>query len=330
MIKELEQIKLSSQNKINQCKSIQDIENCKSQLLGKAGQITELFKQLSSLNKEEKSQTGKALNTVKNDILIQIKTKETELINDHLNKKLIENSIDASLPPTQPLKGHLHPIPETIKKITSIFDRLGFCVKEGPEIENEFYNFEALNIAKDHPARDMHDTFYLSPGTLLRTHTSPIQIRCMQQQAPPIRLLAPGKVYRCDADPTHSPVFHQIEGLYVDKDVSFANLKATLTFFLNELFGKDKKIRFRSSYFPFTEPSVEVDVDFGGKWLEILGAGMVHENVFKSVNYDSEKISGFAFGLGIERIAMLYHNIPDIRLFYENDLRFLKQFGENI
>eukprot|EP01047_Picozoa_sp_COSAG01_P003812 COSAG01_NODE_118_length_25424_cov_2255.533641_16_plen_327_part_00 len=326
MLENVKLIENESQNQIQACKTLQDIEECRSQFLGKSGQVTDLLKQLGKVPPADKPKFGQSLNQLKQQINHALKNKQTTLETAQLNEKLLANTSDCTLPSSHPKQGHKHPIPETIDHIHNILKRMGFVVEEGPEIENEFYNFEALNIPKDHPARAMHDTFYLDVNTLMRTHTSPIQIRCMQEQKAPIRLIAPGKVYRCDADPTHSPVFHQIEGLYIDKNVSFANLKATLNFFLKELFGHNKKLRFRSSYFPFTEPSVEVDVDFNGKWLEILGAGMVHENVFKAVNYDPETTQGFAFGLGIERIAMLRHNIPDIRLFYENDLRFLRQF----
>jgi len=323
---ELDHLKKKGTEQINHCSTLQDLEKCKSNFIGKNGSITNHLKQLKSLSPEEKSQLGKRLNHLKNDFLSLFKEKQQSLEKKQLDEKLQSNAQDVTLPPIQLKKGSKHPIPETISHVHSILKRMGFIIEEGPEIENEFYNFEALNIPKDHPARAMHDTFYLDANTLLRTHTSPIQIRCMEKQNSPIRLIAPGKVYRCDADPTHSPVFHQIEGLYIDKNINFGHLKATLNFFLKELFGKSKKLRFRSSYFPFTEPSVEVDVDFNGKWLEILGAGMVHENVFKAVKYDPKTTQGFAFGLGIERIAMLRHNITDIRLFYENDLRFLRQF----
>lgn len=326
MLAQIKKLEQESQLNITHCQTLQDIEHYKASYTGKNGELTLLLKQLKSLSSEEKSQMGKTLNNLKNHILSLLKERQVYLEKKLIDEKLKNNSKDITLPPIHLRKGSKHPIPETIHHIHQILKRMGFVIEEGPEIENEFYNFEALNIPKDHPARAMHDTFYLNAKTLLRTHTSPIQIRCMEKQKSPIRLIAPGKVYRCDADPTHSPVFHQIEGLYIDNNINFGHLKATLNFFLKELFGQNKKLRFRSSYFPFTEPSVEVDVDFNGKWLEILGAGMVHENVFKSVNLNPETTQGFAFGLGIERIAMLRHNISDIRLFYENDLRFLKQF----
>jgi phenylalanyl-tRNA synthetase alpha chain len=238
--------------------------------------------------------------------------------------------VDLTIPGRRPPLGHKHPLVQTMEDLVEVLTRLGYTIAEGPEVEMDHYNFEALNIPKDHPARDMQDTFYVSDEVLLRTHTSPVQVRVMESQPPPIKIIAPGKVYRCDADITHSPMFHQIEGLYVDRNVSFADLKGTLEEFVHEIFGPEFRIRLRPSFFPFTEPSAEVDISCdhlaGGEWLEVLGAGMVDPAVFEAVGYDPEEWSGFAWGLGVERVAMLRYGISDIRLFFENDLRMLRQF----
>lgn len=331
----LEKIALEA---ISNSETLLDIDNQKTRFLGKQGELTALLKHVATLSADEKRTIGMQTNLVKERISLAIQERKDYLEKNELAKKLEQDSLDVTLPTQLYLAGHSHIISQTISHITTIFSRLGFSVKTGPEIETDWFNFEALNIPKDHPSRDMHDTFYISDQYLLRTHTSPVQIRTMKEQKPPIRILAPGKVYRCDADATHSPIFHQIEGLVVDSHITFADLKGTLEFFLKELFGKDKKVRFRPSYFPFTEPSTEVDVQCvhcngtgcpsckHNGWLEILGAGMVHENVFKHVNYDPKRVTGFAFGLGVDRIAMLLHGIPDIRLIYENDNRFLEQF----
>ena len=304
--------------------------------LGKKGKLPGLMKELRNASPEEKPQLGKDINLLKQHVENKINSKGACL--GTKSSKKSDETFDTTLPGRKELTGTLHPITQVMEEITSIFFGLGFQVEEGPEIETDYYNFEALNIPKDHPARDMQDTFYIEDETVLRTHTSPVQIHTMENREPPLRIIAPGKVYRCDSDVSHTPMFHQIEGLMVDEGVSFSHLKGIMNIFLQEVFGKDTKIRFRPSFFPFTCPSAEVDIQCvmcSGKgcrvcsqtgWLEILGAGMVDPAVFKSVGYDSEKWTGFAFGLGIERIAMLKFGINDIRLFFENDLRFLKQF----
>ncbi|MFN3739165.1 MAG: phenylalanine--tRNA ligase subunit alpha [Thermodesulfovibrionales bacterium] len=310
----------------------------KASYLGKKGIIAESIKALQSLPKEERPTRGKILNELKEYIERRLAEKEKELIEIEYLKKLSSEKIDITLPGRLQRFGNEHPLTKTLKEIIDIFSSMGFSVEEGPEVELDHYNFEALNIPKDHPARDMQDTFYITDEILLRTHTSPVQIRVMKKKKPPLRMIAPGKVYRCDADVTHSPMFHQVEGLMVGEDISMANLKAVLEAFLRELFGPETPVRFRPSYFPFTEPSAEVDIGCllcGQKgcrvcknsgWLEILGAGMVHPRVFEAVGYDTERYTGFAFGLGVERIAMLRYRIDDIRLFYENNLMFLEQF----
>ena len=312
------------------------LEQIRIDFLGKKGKLPALMKELRNVSPEEKPQLGKDINLLKQHVENKINSKGACL--GTKSSKKSDETFDTTLPGRKELTGTLHPITQVMEEITSIFFGLGFQVEEGPEIETDYYNFEALNIPKDHPARDMQDTFYIEDETVLRTHTSPVQIHTMENREPPLRIIAPGKVYRCDSDVSHTPMFHQIEGLMVDEGVSFSHLKGIMNIFLQEVFGKDTKIRFRPSFFPFTCPSAEVDIQCvmcSGKgcrvcsqtgWLEILGAGMVDPAVFKSVGYDSEKWTGFAFGLGIERIAMLKFGINDIRLFFENDLRFLKQF----
>jgi len=306
--------------------TLQELESLKVAVLGKKGGLTQILKSVSQLTPEERPKMGQACNRLKHRLLDQFDQTKNKLENAAWESELTQGSCDATLPGHTHHYAGVHPLQQVIDDVIGIFERLGFTTQKGPDIESDYYNFESLNIPSDHPARDMHDTFYLNSGHVMRTHTSPVQIRCMEQQKPPIKIICPGKVYRCDSDVTHSAVFHQCEGLYVNENVTFGELKGTLEYFLKTLFGQDKKVRFRPSYFPFTEPSTEVDVyseQIG--WMEILGAGMVHPNVFKSVGYP-DSVSGFAFGLGIERIAMLRYNIPDIRLFYENDWRFLKQF----
>ena len=320
--------------RLNSVADPKQLEQIRIDFLGKKGLLQGLMKELRNTSPEEKPKLGKNINLLKQHV-------EQEINNKTLGSKSdgkLDDNFDITLPGRKELTGTLHPITQIMEEITSIFFGLGFQVEEGPEIETDYYNFEALNIPKDHPARDMQDTFYIEDDTVLRTHTSPVQIHTMENREPPLRIIAPGKVYRCDSDVSHTPMFHQIEGLMVDKGVSFSHLKGIMNIFLQEIFGKDIKIRFRPSFFPFTCPSAEVDIQCvicNGKgcrvcsqtgWLEILGAGMVDPAVFKSVGYDSEKWTGFAFGLGIERIAMLKFGINDIRLFFENDLRFLKQF----
>ena len=314
---------------INDIKNISDLEKSRVKFLGKKSLLTSLMKSLSDLSKEDKSKAGKSLNDVKtkiNNLLAEKKILLSE------NSDIHEDDFDLSMPGKASAVGSVHPISKTMDCAIQIFESLKFECVEGPEIEDEFHNFTALNIPDSHPARAMHDTFYLANNYLLRTHTSSVQVRAMDEKEPPIRIIAPGKVYRKDSDITHTPMFHQIEGLYIDKDVSFSNLKSIINIFLKSFFEEDNlKIRFRPSYFPFTEPSAEVDIEYidskGNKnWLEILGCGMVHPNVLDTANIDSSIYSGYAFGLGVERLAMLKLGITDLRLFYENDLRFLKQF----
>lgn len=314
------------------------VEEFRVAYLGKKGALPALLKTLGSLPPEDRSKAGAEINSLKQKIEGDIEALQAALKAQALEARLSEESIDVTLPGRPLSIGRLHPVTQVQDEITDIFRGLGFAVAEGPEVEVDRYNFESLNIPKDHPARDMQDTFYIEGEMLLRTHTSPVQIRSMEKSEPPLRVIAPGTVYRRDSDVTHTPMFHQIEGFMVDKGVSFANLKGILTHFLHSLFGPDLGVRFRPSYFPFVEPGAEVDIECvicGGEgcrvckntgWLEILGAGMIHPEVLRSVNYDSEIYSGFAFGLGLERIAMLKHGIDDLRLFFENDLRFLKQF----
>ena len=308
--------------KLKECESPHDIANIKAYYLGKAGIVTNEFSKLKDANLEERRELGKSLNILKNQaqelITLQL---------DNIQKTKEDNDfVDVTLPGKNISKGSRHPISITINQITSILSNHGFTSVSGIEIEDEFHNFEALNIPDTHPARDMHDTFYVSDNKLLRTHTSSVQIRSMLSSKAPLKIMTPGKVYRCDSDPTHSPMFHQIEGLYIDKNVNFCHLKGVLINFIKEFFGKDMEIRFRPSYFPFTEPSAELDIKFQGKWLEVLGCGMVHPNVLSNVKINTKQYSGFAFGLGVERLAMLKYDIVDLRMFYENDISFLSQF----
>ncbi len=314
------------------------LKQIRTEFLGKKGCISAAMKEMRALPAEEKPAAGKIINELKEHIELVIKEKQRELEKIRGGAPADLQGFDTSLPGRKESAGSLHPITQVMEEIISIFHGLGFTVEEGPEIETDYYNFEALNIPRDHPARDMQDTFYIDDDTVLRTHTSPVQIRVMEKQPPPLRIIAPGKVYRCDSDISHTPMFHQIEGLMVDENISFGHLKGIMDIFVHQVFGEETKIRFRPSFFPFTCPSAEVDIQCvmcSGKgcrvcsstgWVEILGAGMVDPEVFRGVNYDSEKWTGFAFGLGIERIAMLKYGINDIRLFFDNDLRFLKQF----
>ena len=308
--------------------------------LGKKGEITEQLKNLGKLPAEERPQAGQAINRVKLQIQELLEARKTELSNQQIADKLASETIDVTLPGRGVSPGGLHPVTLTMQRMENMFSRLGFDVATGPEVEDDFHNFEALNIPAHHPARAMHDTFYFDDGRLLRTHTSPVQIRVMENQEPPLRVIAPGRVYRCDSDLTHTPMFHQVEGLLVDENVSFSILKGTLQEFLRMFFEQDDlKTRFRPSYFPFTEPSMEVDISCvicGGEgcrvcshtgWLEILGCGMVHPEVFRHAGVDSEKYTGYAFGMGVERLAMLRYGVNDLRLFFENDMRFLQQFS---
>jgi len=316
-----------------------DLESLRVHYLGKKGALTGCLKEMGRLSPEERPEIGKVANKVKTAIETLLASREAEINKIESEKRLSQETVDVTLPGRSINVGGLHPITTVLREIVDILVRMGFEVAEGPEVEKEYYNFEALNFPADHPARDMQDTFYVSPGVVMRTHTSPVQVRVMEATTPPVRIIAPGKVYRCDSDVTHSPMFHQVEGLLVDEGVTFADLKGLLTKFLHMVFGPDKGVRLRPSFFPFTEPSVEADIECvmcGGSgcrvcsqtgWLEILGAGMVDPALYKFVNYDPERYQGFAFGLGVERIAMLKYGIGDIRLFFENDISFLSQFS---
>ena len=336
---ELKELEREFEERIAGAQSPEEVERLRVEFIGRKGRLTALMKRIPSLAPEERREFGRACNSFKVRVERRIRDKLNHLKRLEREKKLKEERLDVTLPGRRVLPGFLHIVTRTLKEVVGIFERMGFAVVEGPEVETDFYNFEALNIPKEHPARDMQDTFYISEDILLRTHTSPVQIRVMEGQAPPIQIVAPGKVYRRDADVTHTPMFHQVEGLMVDRRVTFSDLKGILELFLREVFGSETGIRFRPSYFPFTEPSAEVDISCvmcggsgcrvckGTGWLEILGCGMVHPAVFKVVGIDPEVYSGFAFGLGVERIAMLKYRIDDLRLFFENDLRFLRQFG---
>jgi phenylalanyl-tRNA synthetase alpha chain len=313
------------------------IDQLRVKYLGKKGLITLALREIGKLSPTERPLLGKMVNDVKERIEQLIAARLTEVQAQQLQRELLSQTLDITLPGRIPPRGHKHPLTQVLEEVEEIFHGLGFSVAEGPEVELDYYNFEALNIPRDHPARDMQDTFYVSDDVVLRTHTSPVQIRAMEKRRPPIRIIVPGKVYRCDADVRHSPMFHQIEGLMVDCEISLGDLKGVLEAFVQQFFGQAVKMRFRPSYFPFTEPSAEVDIQCvkcqgsgcqlcGSGWLEILGAGMVNPVLYRFVGYDPEEFTGFAFGMGAERLAMLKYGIDDIRLFYENDLRFLQQF----
>ncbi len=295
--------------------------------LGKKGKLTAMLKSLSQLSADERPAAGAAINEAKQAIQAELNARRERLEADALSQKLAADAVDITLPARGATTGGRHPVSRARVRIERIFRDAGFGVRSGPEIEDEFHNFGALNIPENHPARAMHDTFYFPGGMLLRTHTSPVQIRSMVREGVPIRIIAPGRVYRCDSDQTHTPMFHQVEGLVIGRGISFANLKAVLNQFVEAFFEREATLRFRPSYFPFTEPSAEVDVLWGeDKWLEILGCGMVHPNVLDSAGIDSEEYTGYAFGMGVERLAMLRYGVSDLRTFFENDLRFLRQF----
>ncbi len=324
---------------IDEAPDSQVLDQVRVQYLGKKGELTQLLKGLGSLSAEQRPQAGAAINEAKQSLQEYINQRKDGLVNEALNERLGAEVIDVTLPGRGQVPGNLHPVTKTIERIETFFMQLGYDVAEGPEIEDDFHNFEALNIPAHHPARAMHDTFYFDAHRLLRTHTSPVQIRVMEQQKPPYGIICPGRVYRCDSDLTHTPMFHQVEGLLVNEGVSFADLKGTVAEFLKAFFERELAVRFRPSYFPFTEPSAEVDMECvmcrgqGCRvcshtgWLEIMGCGMVHPNVFESAGVDAEKYTGFAFGMGVERLAMLRYGVNDLRLFFENDLRFLSQFN---
>jgi len=305
-----------------------ELEQVKARYLGKEGSLTGLLKGLGKLSAEERPAAGARINLVKQSIEAALQQRRDALQQDKLTQKLAAESLDVTLPGRGASTGGLHPVTRTLERIEQLFHSLGFATASGPEIEHDFYNFTALNIPENHPARAMHDTFYIDPQHVLRTHTSPVQVRYMEANQPPLKIISHGRVYRVDSDATHSPMFHQVEGLWVDEEISFANLKGVVQDFLQRFFERDDlQVRFRPSFFPFTEPSAEMDMSWNGGWLEIGGCGMVHPNVLKHVNIDSEKYLGFAFGLGVERLAMLRYGVNDLRQFYESDLRFLKQFN---
>jgi phenylalanyl-tRNA synthetase alpha chain len=304
------------------------LENSKARYLGKAGALTEQLKSLGKLPAAERPAAGARINEAKGRLEAALDARREALAQSRLAAQLAADALDVSLPGRGCGTGGLHPITRTLERMEALFRSLGFEVADGPEIEDDFHNFTALNTPENHPARSMHDTFYVEGGHVLRTHTSPIQVRYMETHAPPIKIIAPGRVYRVDSDATHSPMFHQVEGLWIDQDVSFADLKGVLTEFLRHFFEHDElKVRFRPSFFPFTEPSAEIDMSFGDGWLEIAGAGQVHPNVLTSVGIDPERYQGFAFGMGPDRLTMLRYGVNDLRAFYENDLAFLKQFA---
>lgn len=305
-----------------------ELEQVKARFLGKSGQLTELLKQLGSLPAEEKRSAGATINQAKQQLEAALTTRREALAEAKMNAQLAAEALDVTLPGRGQGSAGLHPVTLTLRRIQDLFHSLGFAVADGPEIETDFHNFEALNIPPDHPARAMQDTFYVEGGDVLRTHTSPIQVRYMLNNPPPIKIIAPGRVFRVDSDATHSPMFHQMEGLWVDEGVSFADLKAVIIDFLRRFFEReDLQVRFRPSFFPFTEPSAEIDVLGAKGWLEVGGCGMVHPNVLKNVGIDSEKYTGFAFGIGLDRFAMLYYGVNDLRQFFDNDVAFLQQFN---
>ena len=328
-------------NKLKEISDLKEINQLKSELFGKSGKISNEFKKMGSINPEERKTISSQLNDAKNELhnLIEKKIKDLEI--NEINLKLKNERVDVTLPERTFNRGKIHPVSQVIDEISSIFSEIGFSVEEGPDVENEYNNFTALNTPENHPARDMHDTFYLDKNKkfLLRTHTSPVQVRTMLNGKPPFKIIAPGRTYRSDSDQTHAPMFHQVEGLHIDKNINMGHLKGCLNYFIKEFFEVDKiKMRFRPSHFPFTEPSAEVDIGYelkegkiiigeGNKWLEILGCGMVHPNVLKNVKVNPSKYQGYAFGIGIDRLAMLKYGINDLRAFFESDYRWLSHFG---
>ncbi|MDT8383177.1 MAG: phenylalanine--tRNA ligase subunit alpha [Gammaproteobacteria bacterium] len=338
MQQELDKLVKEAQHAVDAANDLTELDKVRVQYLGKKGELTIQMQNLGKLPAEERRDAGKVINDAKQAVQATIEQRRSTMQVDLLNSKLSSEAIDVSLPGRGQQNGGLHPVTRTLQRIEELFTQLGFEIAEGPEIEDDYHNFEALNIPESHPARAMHDTFYVDEHTVLRTHTSPVQVRVMAARKPPLRIIAPGRVYRCDSDLTHTPMFHQIEGLLVDDSATFADLKGIIDEFLRQFFEKDLPVRFRPSYFPFTEPSAEVDIQCvmcGGDgcrvcshtgWLEVLGCGMVHPKVLEHVNIDPEAFTGFAFGMGIERLAMLRYGVNDLRLFFENDLRFLRQF----
>ncbi|MBL6857326.1 MAG: phenylalanine--tRNA ligase subunit alpha [Pelagibacteraceae bacterium] len=338
---DLDSINSSFEQKIKSLKSKEELQILKTEFFGKNGQITKQFKNLGNITADKRKEFASSLNKLKDRLNTQLDSKFIELETLEINEKLKDQKIDITLPVRPFQNGKIHPVSQVIDEISSIFSEIGFAVAEGPDVETEYNNFTALNTPEDHPARDMHDTFYLEENKkiLLRTHTSPVQIRTMMNGKPPFKIIVPGRTYRCDSDQTHAPMFHQLEGLHIDKNINMSHLKGCLDYFIKEFFEvKNLKMRFRPSHFPFTEPSAEVDIGYriekgrivigeGDKWLEILGCGMVHPNVLRNVKVDSNKYQGFAFGMGIDRLAMLKYGINDLRAFFESDFRWLSHFG---
>jgi len=337
----LDNISSNFEKKIRTVKLREELKNLKTEFFGKNGEITNQFKILGSIEANKRKEFASSLNKLKDSLTSQLEKKFLELETIEINEKLKDEKVDVTLPSRPFEVGKIHPVSQVIDEISSIFSEIGFSVAEGPDVESEYNNFTALNTPEDHPARDMHDTFYLEEDKkiLLRTHTSPVQIRTMLNEKPPFKIIAPGRTYRCDSDQTHAPMFHQLEGLHIDKNITMSHLKGCLDYFIKEFFEiKNIKMRFRPSHFPFTEPSAEVDIQYrivngkivigeGDKWLEILGCGMVHPNVLRNVKLDPDKYQGFAFGMGIDRLAMLKYGINDLRAFFENDYRWLTHFG---
>ncbi|MDF2691326.1 MAG: phenylalanyl-tRNA synthetase, alpha subunit [Gammaproteobacteria bacterium] len=313
-------------DEVKQTETAKALDEIRLKYLGKKGAFTEVLKTLGGLSAEERPKLGQVINEIKDSLHQAISQKEAYFDQASLQAKLASEKLDITLAGRGQELGGLHPISRSMQRIENYFKGMGFLVEEGQEIESDYYNFEALNIPPSHPARAAHDTFYFDSNTVLRTHTSNVQIRVMENNQPPIRIIAPGRVYRCDSDMTHTPMFHQVEGLWVDSEVNFKHLKSVISSFLEYFFERPMKVRFRPSYFPFTEPSAEVDIWFNNRWLEVLGCGMVHPKVLQNVKIDSEKYRGFAFGMGVERLTMIRYEIPDLRMMFENDWRFLSQF----
>lgn len=335
---EIEAIREQALKAVREAGDQQALESVRVEYLGKKGQLTRLLRGMGSLADDVRPIVGRKVNLLRDELAAALEERRSALADVELEQRLRAEAIDVTLPGKRRELGHLHPITKVTREIQEIFVGLGFEVVQGPEIETDYYNFEALNIPKHHPARDTQDTFYITGDFLLRTQTSPVQVRTMENKRPPVRIIAPGKVYRCDSDVTHSPMFHQVEGLVIDRNVTFGDLKGTLALAVRRLFGEDRGVRFRPHYFPFTEPSAEMDITCfhcdgrgcrvcsGEGWIEILGCGMVHPNVLRMVDYDPEEVGGFAFGMGIDRVALLKYGIDDIRLLFESDVRFLRQF----
>lgn len=335
----LEDVLAQARKDLAEADTLAKLDQVRVHYLGKKGQFTERMKELGALPPEQRKEAGAQINRAKDGFVAELEAHKGVLETRELEQRLARETIDVTLPGRGQHTGGLHPVTLTLRRISELFAKIGFEIVEGPEVEDDYHNFEALNIPASHPARAMHDTFYFDEHTLLRTHTSPVQVRIMESSTPPLRVIAPGRVYRCDSDLTHTPMFHQVEGFLVDENVSFADLRGVLYEFLTLFFEKDMQVRFRPSYFPFTEPSAEVDIECvmcGGSgcrvcgqsgWLEVMGCGMIHPKVFDFVKIDPERYTGFAFGLGVERLAMLRYGINDLRLFFENDLKFLGQFA---